>query len=153
MSASVCRTKIEYGGCSMTNRCRVPVAGDPLRFDDLTSREGGGADVANLALVNEVAQRTQGLLDIGVGAGPVNLVEVDPVGVEPAQGVLDLTDDPAPGAALLIGVLTHRAMELGGQDNIVPASPARAFARISSDSPCEYTSAVSMKLIPASSAR
>jgi hypothetical protein len=45
--------------------------------------------------VHEVAERRQGLLDVGVGARAVDLVEVDVVGVQPPQGVLDLADDPA----------------------------------------------------------
>jgi hypothetical protein len=52
---------------------------DPLSFDDLAGGEGGGADVADLALVHEVGQRGQDFLDVGVGAGPVDLAKVDPV--------------------------------------------------------------------------
>jgi hypothetical protein len=61
---------------------QVAVSGYPLRFDNLAGGEGGGADVADPALVHEVSQRGEVFLD--VGAGPVDLVEVDPVGAQPA---------------------------------------------------------------------
>jgi len=94
----------------------------PLGFDDLASGEGGGADVADLALADEVGEGAEGLLDVGVGARPVDLVEVDVVGLEAAQGVFDGADDPAPRAALPVGVVAHGAVELGGEDDVVAAS-------------------------------
>ena len=75
------------------------LAGGPLRLDDARGREGRGADVADLALVDEVAEGAQRLLDVGVRLGAVDLVEVDPVRVEPAQRVLDGARDPAAGVA------------------------------------------------------
>ena len=110
------------------------------------------ADVADLALVHEVGERAERLLDVGARIGAVDLVEVDPVGAEPPQPVLDRAHDPAARVALLVGVLAHRVVELGGQHDVVAPAPASALPTISSDSPCPYTSAVSMKLIPASSA-
>ena len=104
----------------------MPVARDPLRLDDLAARERGGADVADLALVHEVAERRQRLLDVGARIGAVDLVEVDPVGAQPPQRVLDRAHDPAARAALLVGVLAHRAVELGGEDDVVaPAAGER----------------------------
>jgi hypothetical protein len=95
------------------------VAGHPLGLDDLTSGEGRGTDVADLALADEVGEGAEGLLDVGVGTRAVNLVEVDPVGVEPPERVLDGPDDPASGAALTVRVIAHSAVELGGQDDVV----------------------------------
>ena len=71
----------------------------PLCLDDLARRVGGGADVADLALVDEVGQRAEGFLNVGFGVRSVDLVEVDPVGPEPLERVLDLGDDPAARAA------------------------------------------------------
>jgi hypothetical protein len=51
----------------------------------------------------------------------VDLVEVDVVGLQAAQRVLDLGDDPAPRVALLIRVIAHRAVHLGGQHDVVAA--------------------------------
>ena len=83
------------------------------------------ADVAHLALMDEVAQRRQRLVDVGVDGRPVDLVQVDPVGAQPPQRVLHLADDPAPRAALLVRVGAHRAVELGGQDDVVAATGER----------------------------
>ena len=59
---------------------QMAVTRHPLGLHDLAGGKGRGANVADLALVDEVAERRQGLLDVGVGARPVDLVEVDPVG-------------------------------------------------------------------------
>src|SRR3954471_12361252 len=94
-SSSMPRTRIEYGGCSVTNRsrCRSREAHCASTIWPAGGRRG--ADVADLAGPDEVGERAEGLRDVGVGAGPVHLVEVDVVGAQPPQGVLDLADDPA----------------------------------------------------------
>jgi hypothetical protein len=51
----------------------------------------------------------------------VDLVEVDPIGGQPPQRVLDLGDDPASRDASAIGVLAHRAIDLRGQHDVVAA--------------------------------
>ncbi len=83
----------------------------------------------------------------------MDLVEVDPVGLQALQRGLDLAEDPAPRVAGLVWIVAHRAVELGGEHDVLAPTAASALPTISSDSPREYTSAVSMKLIPASSAR
>ena len=56
----------------------------------------------------------------------VDLVEVDPVGVQPPQRVLDRADDPAARVAPLVRVLAHRVVELGREDDVVaPAAGER----------------------------
>jgi hypothetical protein len=50
---------------------------------------------ADLSRVDEVAGRGEGLVDVGVRVGAVDLVEVDPVGLQQTERVLDLGDDPA----------------------------------------------------------
>ena len=95
----------------------------PLRLDDLRGRERRGADVADLAGADQVGERAERLLDVGVVGGAVDLVEVDPVGLQAPQRVLDLADDPAAGVAALVGVVAHRAVDLRGEDDVV-APPA-----------------------------
>ena len=107
---------------------KPPVARDPLCLDDLAARECGGADVADLALVDQVGQRRQRLLDVGMRFGAVDLVQVDPVGAEPPQRVLHRADDPAAGAALPVGIVAHRAVELGGEDHVVPPAAGERLA-------------------------
>jgi len=84
---------------------QTPFAGHPLGFDDFAGGDGAATEIADLALVDEVAECPQGFVDVGVGPWAVYLVEVDPVGVEAALGVLDGADDPAPGAALAVRIL------------------------------------------------
>ena len=53
--------------------------------------------------------------------GAVHLVQVDVIGAESAQAVLDLTHDPLPRAPL-VRVFAHRHAELGGNDEVIPVS-------------------------------
>ena len=64
--------------------------GGPLRLDDRLGGEGRAADVADLALADEVGEGAERLVDVGVRLGAVDLVEVDPVGAQAPQAVLDL---------------------------------------------------------------
>jgi hypothetical protein len=57
--------------------------GGPLGLDDLRGREGGVADVADLALMHEITERAEHLVDVGVGIRAVDLVEIDPFGPQP----------------------------------------------------------------------
>jgi arginase family enzyme len=76
--------------------------------------------------VDEVGERAERLLDIDVGLVAVDLVEVDPVGAEAFQRVLDLADDPAARDAALVRVIAHRPPCLGGEhDVIAPAAGER----------------------------
>ena len=113
------RMRIEYGGCSHTKRSRLRRSDDPLRLDDVLGRERRVAEVADLALVHEVAQRAERLVDVGVLVGPVDLVEVDVVGAQPPQAVLALLEDPAAGPAVHVRVLAHRPHELGREHDAV----------------------------------
>ena len=99
--------------------------GHPLGLDDVGGGGLGGADRADLAAADQVGQRGEGLLDVGVGIGAVQLVEVDVVGPQPPQRVLDGGDDPAPRGPLVVRVLPGRAAELGGEHDVVPAALQR----------------------------
>jgi len=106
--------------------------GDPLVLDDAVRREGGGAEGADLALTLQVGQCGEGLVVVGARVGAVHLVQVDPVGLQPLQTVLDLLHDPASGVAALVRVAAglphshvHGAVELGRQDDAVAAAAQR----------------------------
>src|SRR5215210_3109747 len=60
--------------------------------------------------------------------GAVDLVEVDPVGVEPAQRVLDRAHDPAARVAAPVGILAHGVVELRGEDDVVAAAAGERLA-------------------------
>ena len=109
----------------MTGRSRCALLRDPLRLDDLRGQERRRAEVADLALADEVGQRAERLVDVDLRPRAVHLVEVDVVDLQAAQRVLDLADDPAARAARLVGVLVvHVAVELGGQEDVVAAALA-----------------------------
>ena len=91
----------------------------PLGLDDLAARVRRRADVADLALLDEVGERAERLLDVDGRIGAVHLVEVDVVGAEAPQRVLDRPDDPAPRPAAPVGVLAHRHEELGREHDVV----------------------------------
>ena len=68
------------------------------------------------------------LVDIGAGVGDAHLVEIDPLGLQPAQRVLDRFDDPAPPGAAMVGVLVHRKTELHRQHHVVAAAAGQRLA-------------------------
>ena len=104
-----------------TEALQTSLARRPLRLDDLTGGERVRTDVSNLALVDEVAQRPKRLLDVGVRIGAVDLVEVDPVGVQASQRVLDLGDDSSARVAPVVVVFVYRHVDLRRQHDVVAA--------------------------------
>jgi len=64
----------------------------------------------------------------------MHLVEVDPVGLEPLQAVLDLLHDPAPRVVAVVRVAglthryVHRAVEFRCQDDVVTTTARQRFA-------------------------
>ena len=83
-----------------------------MRLDHHPGREGRAAEIPDLAGVHQVTEGRQCVVDIGAGAGPVDLVEVDIVRAQPAQAGLALGDYPAPRIALAVAVFAHLAVEL-----------------------------------------
>ena len=93
----------------------APALGHPLGLDDPLGRKGRAAERADLPGMDQVAEGTEGLVDVHRLVGPVDLVEVDVVGAQALEAVLALGDDPAPGVALGVGVVPHGGVDLGGQ--------------------------------------
>ena len=76
--------------------------------------------------MDQVGERRQRLFDVGTRLGAVDLVEVDPVRVQAAQGIPDRAHDPAARVAASVGILAHGVVELGGEDDVVaPAAGER----------------------------
>ena len=90
----------------------------PLRLDHLGGGEIRAADVAHLAGAHEIVERAQRLLDRGERVGPVDLVEVEPVGLQPLQARLDGGHDVAARAAFLFAVV-HRHAEFRGKHDVL----------------------------------
>ena len=104
-----------------------PPFGDVVRLHDLLGREGRAAERADLPGPDQVGEHAECLLDVGGVVRAVHLVEVDPVGAQPAQAVLDLPDDPAPRVAAPVGPLPHREVDLRGEHHVVaPAAQGLA---------------------------
>jgi hypothetical protein len=101
--------------------------GDVMRLDDLIGREGRTAEGADFPLVYEVAEHRQRLLDIGRGVGAMDLVQVDPVGAQAPEAVLDRLEDPTPRVAAAVAAFTHLEVHLGGEHDLVTA-PAQRLA-------------------------
>ena len=80
------------------------------------------AEGTDLPRVHEVAQGAERLVDVAGGIGTVDLVEVDPVGLQPPQAGLHLLHDPAAGVPAPVGTVAHREMDLGGDDDAVAAA-------------------------------
>ena len=99
--------------------------GGPVGLDEQLGRVRRAAGVADLAGVHEVVERAERVLDGGRRVGPVDLVEVDPVGAEAAQRVLDLAHDPAPAVARQVRPLAHRPVELRRQHDLVAPTGER----------------------------
>ena len=72
--------------------------------------------------MHEIGECAERLVDVGAGIGAVDLVQVDVVGVEPAEALLALADDPAARVALHVGVGAHVAVDLGRQHDVVAAA-------------------------------
>jgi hypothetical protein len=85
-------------------------------------------EVADLALMDEIGECAEGLVDVGVRIGAVDLVEVNPVGLQPPQRVLDLGHDPAPRVPALVGVTADRHVRLAGQDDVVAPAAGQRLA-------------------------
>ena len=88
-------------------------------------REVGAADVADLSLLHQGFQRTEGFLERGTAVPLVHLVEVDVVDAQAAQAGLAGPDQVVARGAFIVGPLTHREARLGRQHHPVSAALER----------------------------
>ncbi len=124
------RTSMRVGGLLAGEALMASPFGGPMRLDHHPGRERRAPEIPDLPGVHQVAQSRQGIVDIGAGAGPVDLVEVDVVRAQPAQAGLALGDYPAPRIALPVAVFAHLAVELSwparcpgaGRDRVEPGN-------------------------------
>src|SRR3954449_2911324 len=91
---------------------------------DLPARVVGGADVEHLALGDQRLARLPDLLPRRLQVDVMELVEVDPVGLQPAQRGLAGADDVARRQEGVVGPVGHAAVHLGRQHGLVPPLPA-----------------------------
>ena len=122
---SMPRITIEYGGCSHTKRSRLRRS---LVHCASTMYSAGNVECPRYRIFpwwTRSRQRAERLVDVGVVVGAVDLVQVDVVGAEATQAVLDLGHDPAARAAVRVRVLAHRGEELRREDDVVAAAVER----------------------------
>ena len=81
--------------------------------------DAGKVDAPIARTSQQVRQRRQRLLDVGIRRGPMHLVEVDIVGPEPAQRIVERPGEPTPRAASPVGIVPHGVERLGGEDDVV----------------------------------
>jgi hypothetical protein len=88
------------------------------------------AEGSNLAGAHEVRQGAEGLVDIGARIGHAHLVQVDPVGLQPAQRALDRFGDPPPRRSAVVGVIVaERNAELDGEHHALPSPAGQRLAQ------------------------
>lgn len=97
-------------------------AGRPRRgLHRLPAGEVRDAGVTDLPRPDQVVQGGQHLLDGGAGVEGVQLEQVDVVGVQAAQGVVDGRDQAGPGGPRPAGAVARGEACLGGDEHLVPA--------------------------------
>ena len=85
-------------------------------------------EVADLALVDEIAQGSECLVDVRARIRAMYLKEVDPVGVQPPQRVLDATDDPTAGRPAPARIVAHRQADFGREHDVVALARGQRLA-------------------------
>jgi hypothetical protein len=76
------------------------------------------SEVADLGLVDEIAQRPECLVDVRGRIRAMSLIEVNRVGVQPPPRVLDAADDPAPGRPAPARILARRKADFGREHDV-----------------------------------
>ncbi len=73
----------------------------------------------------QIGEHRERLFDFDRRIGPVDLVQVDVVGAEAAQALLDFVADPAAGVALPVHAFAHLAVHFGREHHVVAAALQR----------------------------
>ena len=95
---------------------------DGQRLHQVPAREIRAADVADLAGAHQVVERAQGLLDRRHRVEGVELVEVDVIGPQAAEALLDRVDQVEPRGADVVGARADAEGPLGGDEHPVAAA-------------------------------
>jgi hypothetical protein len=93
----------------------VPALGPLVGLCEAPRREVARPDVEDLALLLEDVEGLPQLVPRGGPVDVVHLVEVDVVGLHPAQRRVALLADRQRDRPVSFGVVAHRAVQLGGQ--------------------------------------
>ncbi len=92
---------------------------DAERRRDLPGLPVRAADIANLALGDQIVERAQRLVERRHDVGRVDLVEIDVIRLQPLQAGLDGVHDMAARRAHIVPSRPHPAVNLGRQDDVL----------------------------------
>jgi len=147
------RTRMEYGGCSVMKRSRPRRSATHCAS---TICSAGNVELPKERILPWCTRSLSArafLIDVDRLVGAVDLVQVDVVDTEPAKAVLAPGHDPTPRVALRIGIVAHRGVDLRREHDSGAVLRGERLADDDLGLARRVTSAVSMKLIPASIAR
>ncbi|MNT08093.1 hypothetical protein D3C72_1428220 [compost metagenome] len=97
------------------------LAAQPRDLGDAPAAEVRHRPVADLAAAHQVAHRADRLFQVLAGVVAVQVKDVDMVGREPVQAVLDRARDPHARVMRVVGRGLHGVAELGRQHPVVAA--------------------------------
>ena len=102
--------------------------GDGERLHEVPAGEVGAGDVADFAFADHLVQRVEGFFDGGRGVEGVEVVDVDVVGVEALEGLLESGGEVVAGAADVVGALAGAEGGLGGDEDVFALEVGDGFA-------------------------
>ncbi len=88
-------------------------------FGELPGVHGGGSDVADFAGFYDVVEGFESLFDGSLVVPAVDLVEVDVVGAEAAEALVEFEEYLFAGETFAVGIVAHDSIELGGDDDVL----------------------------------
>ena len=106
--------------------CEPAAVACPQRFTQLPGGVVRTADVADLPGPDQVIERPQRLLERRHRIEPMDLVEIDVVGLETPEAPLNLLHDVPARAVRIVRAVAGLLPALGRNDRLVPPAPQRA---------------------------
>ncbi len=112
--------------------CCAGFVRDVVELGKLPSVHRGSAEVKSFSLLDDAVESVHNFLGGSGVIVTVDLVEIDVVGLEAAEAVFDGVVEVLTTEPFLVGVVTHRVVEFGGDDDFV-AGDAESFDRTAED--------------------
>src|SRR5580704_17545175 len=91
--------------------------GEIERLGELPGVHGRGTDVADLAGLHSIVERFEGFFDRSFVIPAMGLVEVDVVGLQAAEALVEFMEDGFARETAAVGFIAHDAVDLGGDDD------------------------------------
>src|SRR6266852_6436893 len=76
--------------------------------------------MTDLPLAHKIVERPQSLLQRCVAIPSMHLVEIDVIGLQPPETVLNFAHDVHAGCPAMVKILAHWEAEFGGKHDLVP---------------------------------